>query len=181
MQRTSFLFLLAFSVLLGYYYKQVEQSGVKWRQGGETMFYGTFIHTMDEKGRVIMPSKFREYLGMTFVMNRGFEKCIAVYTNDAWTRVIEKTNAMSSVKGTVRKFKRQLFALASQSTIDKQGRVVVPAELRAKANLSEQIVFVGMGWYFEMWDKDEWDRYNLEEEADLTFEQLAESLDDCVL
>lgn len=145
------------------------------------MFYGTFTHTMDDKGRVIMPSKFREYLGMTFVMNRGFEKCIAVYTNDAWEHVIDNVNAMSSVKGTVRKFKRQLFALASQSTIDKQGRVVVPAELRAKADLSEQVVFVGMGWYFEMWDKDEWDRYNIEEGVEDTFEQLAESLDDFVL
>ena len=88
---------------------------------------------------------------------------------------------MSSVSSVVRKFKRQLFALASQSTLDKQGRVVVPAELRAQANLSEQVVFVGMGWYFEVWDKDEWDRYNLPKEDDLTFEQLAESLDGFVL
>ena len=181
MQNGFFFVLLAFSSLMGYYYKQVEQNGVKWREGGETMFYGTFTHTLDDKGRVIMPSKFREHLGMTFVMNRGFDKCIAVYTNDAWSRVIEETNAMSSVSSVVRKFKRQLFALASQSTLDKQGRVVVPAELRAQANLSEQVVFVGMGWYFEVWDKDEWERYNLPKEDDLTFEQLAESLDGFVL
>lgn len=145
------------------------------------MFYGTFTHTMDDKGRVIMPSKFREHLGMTFIMNRGFEKCITVFTNDAWDQVVRRLNTKNSVKSNVRKFKRQIFALASQSTIDKQGRVVVPVELRAKANLSDQVVFVGMGWYFEMWDKDEWDRYNIEEGLEDTFEQLAESLDDFVL
>lgn len=116
-------------------------------------FIGKFNHSVDAKGRVILPAKFREKLGDEFVMTVGLDGCLYVYPNEEWEVFAEQ---LSNLPGTAegREFQRYFYENAVSCEIDKQGRVLIPADLRAAAGLVKDIVFIGMNKRIEIWSKE---------------------------
>ncbi len=116
-------------------------------------FMGRFNHSVDAKGRVILPAKFREKLGDEFVMTVGLDGCLFVYPNEQWEVFAEQ---LSNLPGTAegREFQRYFYENAVSCEIDKQGRVLIPAALRAAAGLTKDIVFIDMNKRIEIWSKD---------------------------
>ena len=116
-------------------------------------FKGRFNHSVDAKGRVILPAKFREKLGGEFVMTLGLDGCLFVYPNEQWDVFAEQlSNLPATEEG--RDFQRYFYENAVDAEIDKQGRVLIPQELRNAAGLTKDIVFIGMNNRIEIWDRD---------------------------
>lgn len=123
------------------------------------MFKGRYNHTVDTKGRVMIPSKFRDQLGKEFVITRGFENCLFVYTNEAWDAYAEKLLALPTNDEDSRRVVRSMIGYADDVELDNQGRALLSKELRAYANLDKNIMLVGMGNRIEIWDVDELEKY----------------------
>ena len=123
--------------------------------------FGKYKHTVDEKGRLFVPSKLREELGNTFYVTLGLDHCLSVYTESGWQAILDKYNALPIVQARKMRF---LFANAAKCEPDKQGRFLIPAELRQYAGLSNEVTFIGQGGHAEIWDSaayDELDRQTL--------------------
>lgn len=116
------------------------------------MFMGQYEHTIDSKGRTIIPSKYREDLGETFVVTRGLDGCLFLYPFPEWQAFVDKLQQLPSNQKT-RKIQRQFLSKAMEVTLDKQGRILIPSLLRVNAGLEKDIVFVGMMNRVEVWDK----------------------------
>jgi MraZ protein len=138
------------------------------------MFIGEYQHTIDNKGRLIIPSKFREDLGVDFIMTKGLDNCLFVYPNKEWKILEEKLRSLPLTNRDARAFVRFFFAGASECTLDKQGRVLVPINLREHANLSKDAVIIGVSTRIEIWSKDEWDKYN--DDDSLSYDSIAEKM-----
>ena len=108
------------------------------------MFMGEYNHTIDTKGRLIIPSKFREALGDGFVVTKGLDGCLFVYDNAEWTAFEEKLKALPMTNKESRKFVRFFLAGAAEVEVDKQGRILIPAVLREFAGLDKDVVLVGV-------------------------------------
>ncbi len=120
---------------------------------------GTFYHNIDAKGRVNFPTKLREGLGVTFYVTKGIDgHCLTVYSEEAWAHLSEKIAAIPEAKGS--SLKRWLFSGAASLTPDKQGRVMIPSDLRAFAELEKDVVIIGADDKAEIWDKSRWDALN---------------------
>jgi MraZ protein len=128
------------------------------------MFVGTHRHSIDDKGRVILPVKFRSRLETGAYMAKGRDGCVSVYPADEWERVASKVREMSTEGEMQRRAARAFFAGAAEFAPDRQGRVQVPANLRDFANLSSDVVVVGVHSRVEIWDAGRWDEN--EPEAD---------------
>ncbi|MCL2489647.1 MAG: division/cell wall cluster transcriptional repressor MraZ [Propionibacteriaceae bacterium] len=126
------------------------------------MFLGTYTPKFDEKGRFFLPPKFRDELATGLVVVRGQERCLAIYTTDAFVGMIEKVTAPGTIKQ-VRDYKRMLGAGASDSAPDKQGRVSIPANLRSWANLDRDLVVTGAIDHVELWNPELWEQYEQEQ------------------
>lgn len=122
------------------------------------MFIGEYSHTIDSKGRLIVPSKFREQLGDEFVVTKGFEGCLYVYENSEWNSFGEKLHALSITDPNARTITRFFLTGASACEVDKQGRILIPAVLREFANLTKNVVLAGNGSRIEIWDEQIWNR-----------------------
>lgn len=120
------------------------------------MFMGEFTHTIDEKGRLTIPAKFREELAYGAVLTRGYEKNLVLYTADAFKRVTQRAETLTPTDPENRALLRLMFAGASEAVPDKQGRILVPPFLRDYAGLAEDCVVVGVGHYIEVWGKEAW-------------------------
>jgi MraZ protein len=120
------------------------------------MFMGEFTHTLDDKGRLTIPAKFREELEAGAVVTRGFEKYLLIYTVEAFERLNARAETFSPTDPENRALLRFTFANASDSEPDKQGRVIVPPYLREYAGLMAECVIVGVGHYIEVWSKEGW-------------------------
>lgn len=140
------------------------------------MFMGEYNHTLDTKGRLIIPSKFRETLGEKFVVTKGLDGCLFVYDNAGWTAFEEKLQAMPISRKDTRMFVRHFLAGAAEVEVDKQGRALIPSKLREFAELTKDVVLVGAAGHIEIWSKERWDA--LEEEAEESMEDIAERMDD---
>ncbi len=117
------------------------------------MFFGEYEHTLDAKGRVIIPAKLREELGDTFIIAKGLDGCLSVYPLDQWTAFEEKLQSLPLGQADVRAFVRFFFSGATEGEADKQGRVMLPPNLREFAKLSKDVVIAGAGNRLEIWDK----------------------------
>ena len=122
------------------------------------MFSGEYNHTIDEKGRIIIPNKFRDLLGDVFVVTKGFEGCLTIYTNDKWNELENKLNMLPLTDERARTLKRFLQGGCIQLELDKQGRVLITQPLRKYANLKSSITFVGLGDHIELWDSELWNK-----------------------
>ncbi|MDE6888207.1 MAG: division/cell wall cluster transcriptional repressor MraZ [Eubacterium sp.] len=124
------------------------------------MFMGEYNHTIDAKGRLIVPSKFREKLGEEFVVTKGLDDCLFVYPLDEWAHIEEAFRKVPLTNKKARDFVRFFFAGAASCEADKQGRILLPANLRAYAGLEKEIVSAGVLNRVEIWDKEKWERSN---------------------
>ena len=120
------------------------------------MFKGEYSHSVDAKGRIIMPAKFREILGDEFVVTKGLDGCLFVYPNEEWQNIENKFREIPLTTKDARKFSRFFFAGAADCEVDKQGRVLIPAVLREFAGLSKEVVLVGVLNRIEIWSKERW-------------------------
>lgn len=138
------------------------------------MFMGEYNHTVDPKGRLIVPSKFREQLGNEFVVTKGLDGCLFVYPNSEWQSIEEKFRNISMTSKDARKFSRFFFAGAASCELDKQGRILLPSVLREYADLQKDVVLVGVLSRIEIWSKDRWIETNDYDDMDEVAEHMAE-------
>lgn len=138
------------------------------------MFIGEYQHSIDKKGRIIIPAKFRDELGNSFIITKGLDNCLFVYPQNEWNILEQKLKALPLTRKDARAFVRFFFAGATECDLDKQGRILVPGNLRKHANLSKDTVIIGVSNRVEIWSKEEWDSYN--EDADLSYENIAEKM-----
>lgn len=127
------------------------------------MFMGEYQHNIDAKGRIIVPSRFRDELGESFVVTKGLDKCLFVYPLGEWKKLEEKLRLLPLTSMDARKFVRYFFAGAVECEVDSQGRIVIPQNLRSYASLEKQIVSIGVADRVEIWNKEKWEAYNDEE------------------
>lgn len=137
------------------------------------MFMGTYEHSIDTKGRVIIPAKFREQLGDSFVVTLGLDGCLFVYPENEWQDFVKELKELPGSKE-ARKLQRYFMAGAAPCDVDKQGRVLIPANLREKAGLEKDIVFVGVMSKIEIWSKEHWDENDDFENVDDIAEHMSE-------
>lgn len=121
------------------------------------MFTGSHEHAVDNKGRIIIPSKFREELGEKFIITLGVDGCLFIYPMNKWEEFVLKLQGLQTSKLESRQLQRYFLAYASEVEFDKQGRVLIPSGLREKAEIQKNVILVGMIGKIEIWDKDKWD------------------------
>ncbi len=121
---------------------------------------GEFNHSIDAKGRLIVPSKLREQLGLTFVVTRGQDGCLDAYPNDAWEEFEARIDALPSMNSEARSIQRFFRSGATDVEIDNQGRILLPQTLRDFAKIEKEVVIVGNGNKAEIWSKDKWEEIN---------------------
>jgi len=120
------------------------------------MFASEFNHTIDDKGRLTLPARFRTELAAGVTVTRGIERCLFIYPKDEWKKLADQLTALSITNKKVRDFRRYLFSGASESEPDKQGRILLPAYLREYANLDGDAIIVGSGAHLEVWNPALW-------------------------
>lgn len=140
------------------------------------MFMGEYNHTIDAKGRLIIPSKFRDTLGDEFVVTKGLDGCLFVYDNQEWTAFEEKLKALPLTNKDARKFVRFFLAGAGNVEVDKQGRILIPSNLREFAELEKDVVLVGVGSRIEIWSREKWESEASFDDDDM--EDIAEHMSD---
>lgn len=123
------------------------------------MFYGEYQHTVDAKGRAIVPSKFREDLGEKFIITKGLDECLFAYSQNEWSDLESKLKTLPFTDKDVRAFIRFFFAGAAECEVDKQGRILMPQNLRDYAGLEKDIFIIGVSTRVEIWDKTKWENY----------------------
>ena len=127
--------------------------GEKW---GINMFIGEYHHTIDEKGRITIPSKFRDGLGDSFIVTRGIENCLFVYSLNNWNEICDKLNLLPFTKKDARNFIRFFMSGATTVELDKQGRINILSPLISYAGLQKDCVIIGTGDRLEIWAEDAW-------------------------
>ena len=144
------------------------------------MFYGEYEHTLDRKGRLIVPSKFREVAQSHYVekffVTRGLDKCLFFFTEEEWKIQEAKFKSLSFTKPEARKFNRLYFSGAGELTVDKQGRVLIPKYLKEFAGIKHEVVLIGVSNRIEIWAKEMWKEYY--EGSKDSFEDVADKLVD---
>ncbi|AUJ26780.1 division/cell wall cluster transcriptional repressor MraZ [Virgibacillus dokdonensis] len=140
------------------------------------MFMGEFQHNIDAKGRIIVPSKFRDQLGDSFVVTRGLDQCLFVYPMEEWSILEEKLKKLPLTKKDARAFTRFFFSGAVECEIDKQGRINIPQSLRNYAGIEKECVVIGVSNRIEIWSSEQWDSYVTDSEE--SFAEIAENLMD---
>ncbi len=139
------------------------------------MFLGTFTQKLDDKGRLILPAKFRDQLGDGLVITRQQERCLAVWPTAVFQAEVERAASGPATSRGVREYQRMVASGASDESPDSQGRVVVPPSLRQYAELVKDIVVIGAINRLEVWDAAKWAEYSAEQEA--AFADLDEEVD----
>ncbi len=140
------------------------------------MFMSEYNHMVDAKGRLIIPSKYREVLGDKFVVTKGLDGCLFVYDNAEWTAFEEKLRALPISKKDNRMFARHFLAGAAEVEVDKQGRILIPGNLREFADITKDVTLVGVAGHIEIWNRQRWEA--MQEEEDESMEDIAERMDD---
>lgn len=140
----------------------------------ESVFLGEYSHSLDEKGRVVMPSKFRTGLDDGCVVTKGQERCIYVFPMDRWEEESSKVLKLPRTDRRARNFSRSFFASASDQALDRQGRVQIPESLRRYAGLEKDLTVVGVADRIEVWAADTW--RTVAEEADVYYSEIEEAL-----
>lgn len=138
------------------------------------MFIGEYQHTLDSKGRIIIPSKFRDDLGEVFVMTKGLDNCLFVYPKEEWANLEEKLKTLPLTNRDARAFIRFFFSGATECILDKQGRVLIPGNLREHSKLDKDVVVIGVSTRMEIWSKEEWETYNSDD--NLSYDIIAEKM-----
>lgn len=123
------------------------------------MFMGEYHHSIDEKGRIIIPSKFRDNLGEKFIVTRGLENCLFLYSEHSWNKIVDKLSTLPFTKKDARNFSRFFLSGATAVEFDKQGRINIATPLISYANLKKECVVVGVGDRLEIWSENDWNSF----------------------
>ncbi len=123
------------------------------------MFMGEYHHSIDEKGRIIIPSKFRDNLGEKFIVTRGLENCLFLYPEHSWNKIVDKLSTLPFTKKDARNFSRFFLSGATVVEFDKQGRINIATPLISYANLKKECVVVGVGDRLEIWSENDWNSF----------------------
>ncbi|GAB3069484.1 division/cell wall cluster transcriptional repressor MraZ [Salinicoccus sesuvii] len=140
------------------------------------MFMGEFKHQLDAKGRLIVPSKFRDALDKEFIITRGLDHCLFGYTMEEWAKIEQKMNTLPLTKRDARKFMRMFFSGAAEVEVDKQGRINIPQNLRDYAELTKECTVIGVSQRIEIWSTEKWESFY--ELSESNYEDIAEELID---
>lgn len=135
---------------------------------------GEYNHTIDAKGRLIVPAKFREALGDEFVVTRGLDDCLFVFPNEGWKVFEEKLSTLPVANKNARRFARFFLSGAATVELDKQGRILIPTTLREYGALEKEVVFIGVANRVEIWSKERWENSAVMDDMD----EIAESMDE---
>lgn len=138
------------------------------------MFMGEFHHAIDDKSRLIIPSKFRSELGERFIITRGLEKCLFVYSNAEWNNIVSKLKTLPFTKKDARDFIRFFLSGATECEFDKQGRINITSPLVSYADLTKECVIIGANDRLEIWSKEKWDSFLLDNDS--KFADISEHL-----
>ena len=140
------------------------------------MLIGEYTHTLDEKKRVSLPSKFRKEIGKRMVATRGLDNCLFLYEWNEWQKIAQKVSDLGMAQADKRSFNRFLLSGAIEIDIDNVGRFLIPDYLKEFADLGNKIVFAGVGNRVEIWDEEIWMKYkkDVEKQADKLAEKLGE-------
>lgn len=144
------------------------KSGKKWHEsrGEIQMLIGEYEHTLDAKGRISMPAKLRKDMGETFIVTKGLDGCLFAFSQTEWLNFEEKLKALPLSDKNARNFVRFFLAGATECELDKQGRFLIPSNLRGAANLEKEAIIIGVGTRLEIWDKTIWNAKDNEISAD---------------
>lgn len=132
------------------------------------MLLGEYRHNVDVKGRVSVPSKFREDLGQSFVVTKGLDNCLFMYSKTEWETFENKLKQLPLTNQDARSFMRFFFAGATECEVDKQGRINIPQVLREYANITKDVVIVGVATRAEIWDSQNWKNYTASDSLDVS-------------
>jgi len=141
------------------------------------VFRGRFEHTIDEKGRLSIPSKFRELLsakGENELVLTDFDSCLTAYPKDEWRVLEEKMKQLSMIQKDVRNFLRLFYSSATEVPLDPQGRILIPPQMRERAQLDREVVLLGLLNKIEIWDKESWEDFMARSAG--TFDEVASKL-----
>ena len=150
--------------------KILYNDGTEWisvGKSGDNMFMGQYSHTIDEKGRIIIPAKIRNDLGNNFIVTCGLDGCLFIYSNTEWTNIINKYKELPDSKDK-RSFMRVFLSGATVCEYDKQGRINIPQSLIDYANLIKECMIVGVFDRLEIWSKENWDNFIKNNSANLS-------------
>ncbi len=137
------------------------------------MFLGEYAHTIDEKGRITLPAKYRADLASGVVVTRGLDKCLFVFPMEEWKKLSDKISALPLTDGQAREFRRLLFSGATDAELDKQGRVLLPQYLRDYAGLDGNVIVAGLNTHMEIWAPDAWNAIRANLDSVVNAEQWA--------
>jgi MraZ protein len=139
------------------------------------VFLGEYEHNLDDKGRLAIPSRFREELGEGVVITRGFDRCLMGFPRPIWEQLAKQVSGLSLGQGEARNLRRLLFSGAADMALDRQGRILLPQNLREYAGLGDQVIVAGLNTHFEIWANARWNEVleNLDGSASAIAEQLA--------
>ena len=138
------------------------------------MFMGRYNHTIDPKGRLSIPSKYREILGDEFVVSKGMDGCLFVYADEDWKAFEAKLASLPLVNEEARQFARFFLSGAQYVTVDKQGRILLPQDLRDFAGLEKDVVLAGTGGRIEIWSLEQWNAVNSQVDIDKISKSMAD-------
>ncbi len=138
------------------------------------MLIGEYEHSLDVKGRLIMPAKLREDMGEKFIITKGLDGCLFGFSQNEWSNFEEKLKTLPLTNKNARDFVRFFLSGAIECEIDKQGRFLIASNLREYANMEKDVVIIGVGTRLEIWNKDKWKEYNSEE--NISADEIAENM-----
>ena len=145
------------------------------RNRGETkLFIGEYEHSVDAKGRVIMPAKLREDIGEKFIVTKGLDGCLFAYSTIEWSNFEEKLKTLPLTNKNARDFVRFFLSGAVECEIDKQGRFLIPNNLRMYATLEKEVMIIGVGTRIEIWNREQWKQYSSDE--NISADEIAENM-----
>ena len=134
---------------------------------------GEYSHSLDTKGRLIMPAKLRQDIGDKFILTKGLDGCLFAFSQEEWLNFEEKLKSLPLSDKNARNFVRFFLSGATECEIDKQGRFLIPNNLRTAANLDKDAVIIGVGTRLEIWNKETWEKCDEEISADEIAENMA--------
>ncbi|MDI6631328.1 MAG: division/cell wall cluster transcriptional repressor MraZ [Thermoanaerobacteraceae bacterium] len=140
------------------------------------MFIGEFTHALDAKNRLFIPARFREGLGDRFIVTKGLDRCLFGFPLAEWGKLEKRLYRLPFARADARAFARLFFSGAAELEVDKQGRVLIPANLREYAGLVKDVIILGVSTRVEFWAQEEWERYSAQTQA--AYEEIAEKIVD---
>lgn len=138
------------------------------------MLIGEYEHSLDAKGRLIMPAKIREDIGEKFIITKGLDGCLFGFSQNEWSNFEEKLKTLPLTNKNARDFVRFFLSGAIECEIDKQGRFLIASNLREYAGMEKEVVIIGVGTRIEIWNKDRWKEYNSDE--NISADEIAENM-----